>query len=92
MSGEVYRLISAIFLHWNFMHIFFNSVAILSCMSFMERSYGIFATVAIFMIGGIGGNIFSACVTPWSASIAAGASTSIFAIIGAWISFLILNW
>lgn len=93
MNGEVYRTISAIFLHWDFLHIFFNLLAILITMSFMERAYGIIATFGIFLIGGIGGNIFSACVSPWnSASLAAGASTSIFAIIGSWISFLVLNW
>lgn len=61
-------------------------------MSFMEKSYGILPTIGIFLIGGIGGNIFSACLSPCSAGYAAGASTSIFAVIGAWISFIILNW
>lgn len=92
LNGQVYRLISAVFLHWNFIHIFFNSVALLSCMSFMEKSYGIIATIGIFMLGGIGGNIFSASVNSLSYSVYAGASTAIFAIVGAWISFMILNW
>jgi len=79
-------------LHWNFLHILFNTIAILSCMSFMEKAYGIIATIGIFVIGGIGGNIFSANVSPWSDGYAAGASTAIFAIIGAWITFIVLNW
>mmetsp|Transcript_526 Transcript_526/g.104 ORF Transcript_526/g.104 Transcript_526/m.104 type:complete len:85 (-) Transcript_526:298-552(-) len=75
------------------MHILFNSIAILSCMSFMEKAYGIKATIAIFFLGGIGGNIFSASISTWNPnSYSAGASTAIFAIIGAWIAFLLLNW
>lgn len=65
----------------------------LSAMSIMEKAYGILATLGIYIVGGIGGNIFSACISSWNPGMyAAGASTSIFAIIGAWISFMILNW
>lgn len=74
------------------MHILSNSLSILILMSKMEISYGIWRTIVIFLVGGIGGNIFSALVSPYSHGLSAGASTSITAIIGCWLSFLILNW
>jgi rhomboid protease GluP len=63
LRGQLYRLITAIFLHLNFIHILFNSVALLSIMSYLEVSYGAVASGLIFLISGIGGNIFSACVS-----------------------------
>ncbi|KRX00669.1 hypothetical protein PPERSA_00896 [Pseudocohnilembus persalinus] len=92
-KGEVYRLTSAIFLHWNFIHILFNSIALLSFLSFMENAYGLLRSALIFIIGGIGGNIFSdLCKQNTPEAYSAGASTSLFALIGAWIAFVILNW
>ena len=89
----MYRLISAIFLHANFIHILFNSIALLSIMSYLEVSYGAIITGLIFLISGIGGNIFSACVSKYSPFlVSVGASTSIFGMVGCWIAFMILNW
>lgn len=68
-------------------------VAILSCCSFLENSYSTLVTFLIYIISGIGGNIFGLCINkfdPYAAS--AGASTCIFGVIGCWISFLIVNW
>lgn len=41
------------------MHIFFNSIALLSFLSFMENAYGIPRTMIIYLVGGFGGNMFS---------------------------------
>ena len=62
-------------------------------MSFLEVAYGPLITLGLFLITGIGGNIFSACVSSWSSySLAAGASTAIFGLVGCWVAFMILNW
>lgn len=83
----------AIFLHWDFLHIFFNSVALIMIMSYLEVNYGVIVTGLMFLLSGIGGNIFSACVSTYNAnSFSAGASTGIFGLVGCLISFMIMNW
>jgi membrane associated rhomboid family serine protease len=68
-------------------------VALLSIMSFLEVSYKPMITAIMFLITGIGGNIFSACVSSYNpVSFSAGASTAIFGLVGCWIAFVILNW
>ena len=80
-----------IFLHWNFLHIFFNMLAMMFFVSLAEKSYKIPTLATLFILSGIGGNLLSANCSR-AGVISAGASTSLFGIIGTWISFLILNW
>lgn len=55
----------------------------------LEATIGFNKTVIIYLVSGIGGNLFSALL---SDSIGVGASTAIFGILGAYLGFLILNW
>lgn len=90
-DGQFYRLITPIFLHWNFLHLFFNMLAMLCFVSLAEKAYTPPIMVALFLICGAGGNLLSVNQnSPYTVS--AGASTSLLGIIGTWIAFLILNW
>ncbi|KAL4512592.1 hypothetical protein ABPG72_020429 [Tetrahymena utriculariae] len=90
-NGQVWRLVTAIFLHGSFYHIFFNTLSTFIFVSSIERSYGVIVTFIVWIISGIGGNIFSADFAQPN-SISVGASTAIMGMIGLYIAFLILNW
>ena len=89
-QGQVYRLIAPIFLHVNFLHFFGNMLAIFMFVTRIEHSFGLVRTFLIYMLSGIGGNIFSALID--SMDIKAGASTSLYGVIGVIIGYMIINW
>lgn len=91
-SGEVWRLIAAQFLHINFLHLFGNSITLLIFVSRVEYTFGWWKTLIIYIISGIGGNIFSCLINPSTVVIRAGASTCLFGIIGAILGYVFLNW
>jgi rhomboid protease GluP len=81
-KGHIHRLLVPIILHSGFFHIFWNLLSLLMIGFSVEKSFGKwYRYLLLIILGGIGGNIFSAVVSPYS--IAVGASTSLFAIIGA---------
>ena len=89
-QGQVYRLIAPIFLHVNFLHFFGNMLAIFMFVTRIEHSFGLVRTFLIYMLSGIGGNIFSALID--STDVKAGASTSLYGVIGVIIGYMIINW
>lgn len=91
-DGQVWRLVAAQFLHINFLHLFGNSLTLLIFVSRLEYTFGWWKTLIIYIISGIGGNIFSCLTNPSASVIKAGASTCLFGIIGAIIGYIILNW
>jgi len=56
----------------------------------VEYTVGPFKAFLIYIISGIGGNIFSILIYP--DAIKAGASTSLYGIIGFILGYLIINW
>ena len=56
----------------------------------IEHSFGLVRTIIIYLVSGIGGNIFSALIDP--NSVKAGASTSLYGVIGVIIGYVALNW
>jgi len=61
-------------------------------MSYLEYSLGFFITGLVFIISGIGGNIFSAYVTPYNPYMyTSGVSSAVFGLVGCCTSFMILN-
>ncbi|CAI2376820.1 unnamed protein product [Moneuplotes crassus] len=86
---EVFRWVVPIFLHANFMHIFFNSVTLFWVGFNIEHNIGALQFFIVYMLSGIGGFIFSSCV---SDSIAVGASGAIFGIISVMFVNLLMNW
>jgi rhomboid protease GluP len=91
-AGEVWRLISAMFLHINFLHFFGNFITTLIFLTRIEYSLGWLRTLIIYILSGIGGNIFSDVTQPDSNAIKAGASTALFGIIGIILGYVIINW
>ncbi len=85
-QGEVYRLFTAMFLHFNEMHILFNGIALYSMGSNVERLFGHTRFLLIYLLGGLAGSVLSLLLSS-SNIIAAGASGAVFAIWGADLMF-----
>lgn len=83
-NGEIYRLITSIFLHGNSVHLFFNMYALYIIGPEIERYYGTLKFLIIYLMSGIIGSLFSAVLTT-SASI--GASGAIFGLFGSLLYF-----
>ena len=88
--SQVYRFLSAIFVHIHFMHIFGNVITTFMFLSRIEYTYGIVKTLIIYLVSGIAGNIFSVLLNP--GSVKAGASTALYGVIGIIIGYIIINW
>ena len=81
LAGEWWRLIVPIFLHGNFIHLLFNSMALIQAGPLVEQAYGRPRFVLIFILSGALGFLLGTYVSP--ASISIGASGSLFGLIGA---------
>jgi rhomboid protease GluP len=88
LHGQVWRLITPMFLHGSIPHILFNMYALFSLGTAIERYYGHARFLALYMLGGLGGNILSFLLTP---NPSLGASTAIFGLIGAQAIFIYQN-
>lgn len=85
-------MLAAEFLHVHFMHLVGNFITTLIFVTRVEYSFGWLKTIAIYLISGIGGNIFSDLINPSETIIKVGASTSLFGIIGVILAYVIINW
>ncbi len=89
-SHEYWRLITSNFLHCGIVHLGFN-LAVLSHVSVaFERSHGARQTALVFLLGGYFGNTLSAIFLPQFISV--GASGGIFALFGAALADIFVNW
>ncbi|WP_322487209.1 rhomboid family intramembrane serine protease [Chloroflexus sp.] len=87
-NGEVWRLLTAVFLHANLIHIFFNGYALSVLGPEAERFYGHGRFLALYLLSGLGGSIASYALSP---APAVGASSAIFGLIGGLGIFYYLN-
>jgi rhomboid protease GluP len=99
-NGEIYRLLSSMFLHAsifanqfgayaleNSVHIIFNMYALYIIGKQVERLFGHVRFTLIYLLGGLGGAVLSAALSgPDSYSV--GASGAVFSIFGAWFIYL----
>lgn len=88
-KGYVWLLVTALFLHANFMHIFMNLICLLMWGTGMEKTLGFAKMATLFFVSGIGGNIFSSL---FSDSVTVGASTGVMGVISAYLAFMYINW
>jgi len=90
VDGEVWRLITPIFLHGGLLHLFSNVFFQLRFGWVLEARWGIPRTVFIYLIAGIGASAMSAFCAPRTVSV--GASGALFGILAADVTYLALNW
>jgi len=84
-AGQFWRLITAIFLHGDFMHLLFNCVAIYVIAPRIEMVYGRQRFLALYLLTGFGGNSMSIFLHALYGMpiLLVGASGSIFGLLGA---------
>lgn len=84
-SGEVYRLISYMFLHAGIFHIFFNMYSLYIVGPQVENFFGKWKFLLIYMISGITGGLLSVALN--GEIISVGANGAIFGLFGALLYF-----
>lgn len=88
-NNEYYRFITSIFIHIGVAHIFFNGYALYIFGTQIERVMGSMKYIMFFLITGIGGNVVTYIVSLSSETafltVSAGASGSLFGILGAFL-------
>ncbi len=78
--GEIWRLLTAMFLHADFMHLVFNMLALYILGRDIERFYGPKKYLFIYFTSGLIGSAFSFLLIP---HVSVGASGAIFGLFGA---------
>ena len=88
-NNEYYRFITSIFIHIGVSHLFFNGYALYVFGTQIERVMGRVKYIMFFLLTGIGGNIvtyiFSLRSEEAFRTVSAGASGSLFGILGAFL-------
>ena len=79
-KGQLWRLVTPIFLHGSILHVGFNMYALYVIGPTLERFWGTPRYAALYLLSGIAGNIFSLWMTP---APSLGASTAIFGLLAA---------
>lgn len=80
VQGQIWRLLTAMFLHIGVFHLLFNLYALNALGPLVEGYFGHVRFLAIYLIGGLFGSVASFA---FSAAISAGASGAIFGLAGA---------
>ena len=79
-AGELWRLVTPLFIHASLLHIGFNLYALFSLGQQMETFYGPLRFTLLFFLAGLAGSIASLLFNP---AISVGASGAVFGLIGA---------
>jgi rhomboid protease GluP len=87
-QGQVWRLITPVFLHASISHILLNMYALFVLGKILESAYGHSRFLLLYFIAAFAGNVMSFIMT---ANASLGASTAIFGLIGAEAIFVIRN-
>jgi rhomboid protease GluP len=88
LQGELWRLITPIFLHGSIYHIGFNMYALYILGRGLERAYGHTRFAALYFLAGFAGNVASFLL---SSSPSLGASTAVFGLVAAQGVFIYQN-
>jgi len=83
-NGEIWRLITSMFMHANVYHLFCNMYALYVVGSLVEKYYGKLKYFLIYIGSGIMGSLFSVVL---SSNFSVGASGAIFGLFGAMLVF-----
>ena len=85
-NGEWWRLFSSMFVHGGLTHLLFNMYALWVIGSIVEKLFGSFGFICIYLISGIGGSVFSLYNHTFNVP-SVGASGAVFGIFGALVSY-----
>jgi rhomboid protease GluP len=88
VQGQYWRLITPVLLHGSILHLVFNMYALNIFGPNLEKNMGHWRFLALYLIGGLGGNVASFIL---STSPSLGSSTAIFGLLGAEGVFLYQN-
>jgi rhomboid protease GluP len=88
VAGQIWRLVTPMFLHGSILHIGFNMYALVVIGAGLEQRLGHGRFLLLYTLGSFAGNVVSFMITP-AASL--GASTAIFGLLGAEIVFFYQN-
>jgi rhomboid protease GluP len=80
VQGQIWRLFTPIFLHGSILHIGINMYALFFIGRGLERFYGRWRYLILFILSGFAGNVLSFMFSPY---LSLGSSTSIFGLLGA---------
>jgi membrane associated rhomboid family serine protease len=88
---QFYRVFTAMFLHVNLTHIFFNmfSLYVMGALNGTEAFFGKWRYLLIYLASGIAGGLMEAFIQP--SAVAVGASGAIFGVFGAFGAFVFIN-
>lgn len=86
-DGQWWRLGAAMFIHFGILHLSLNSFALWDVGQLVERMYGPWRLVGIYLMAGLFGNILSLDVQG-NTAVSGGASGAIFGLYGALLVFL----
>ncbi|MUK87123.1 rhomboid family intramembrane serine protease [Ornithinibacillus sp. L9] len=84
IDGEWWRIVSSMFLHIGFLHLFMNMLAVYYLGTLVEKIYGSWRFLVIYFLAGVGGGITSFAFT---VNVSAGASGALFGLFGALLYF-----
>jgi len=85
LDGQVWRLISGMFMHGSLGHLVGNCVALYMLGMICEHAYGEGQTVLLYFVSGLGASVLSVMMKPGPA---VGASGAIFGLMGGAVAFL----
>ena len=86
-EGEIWRLLSSIFLHGGFMHLLMNMMALFFAGLFLEPLLGKWRLLLLYIVTGIAASVAS--FMWYDATISVGASGAVFGLYGFFISAII---
>lgn len=86
--GQIWRLLTPVFLHGSILHVGFNMYALMALGPELERHYGHGRFLALYLLSGFAGNVVSFL---FSNAPSLGSSTAIFGLLGAEGVFLYRN-
>ena len=82
LQGQWWRIVTAIFLHLNWLHILLNGWSLFVMGELVEPAFGWRRFLALFLLGGVMGGLLSLVAYP-PYSVLVGASGAIFGLLGA---------
>ena len=88
MMGQIWRLVTPMFLHGSILHIGFNMYALVIIGSGLERRFGHWRFLLLYGLSSFAGNVMSFLISP---NPSLGASTAIFGLLGAEMVFFYQN-